>query len=187
MAPQGYADGLLKPANQVRAQKNLVKSVPGSNIPPQPAKVKRVRQSVEQALEEKNKKLAQQSYLPPGGHVGPVREIEQMKGLSGMHREIDMDKHMKAREQIMKITGQQDKPHRGRAVADAMRQLTLQANERSIPLVDDSSGGAQQGRALSPSPRGDTMRWRSQTPEAERRSKQRQQQETRDTPVRAHS
>ena len=65
------------------------------------------------------------------------------------------------------------------SVADAMRQLTRQANERSIPLVDDSNGGAQQGRALSPSPRGDTMRWRSQTPEAERRSKQRQQQEYR--------
>ena len=95
MQPQGYADGLLKPANQVRAQKNLVKGVPGSNLPEQPAKVKRVRQSVEQMLEEKKKKLAQQSYLPPGGTVGPVREIEQMKGLSGMHREIDMDKHMK--------------------------------------------------------------------------------------------
>ena len=41
MAPQGYADGLLKPANQVRAQKNLVKAVPGSNLPRQPAKAKR--------------------------------------------------------------------------------------------------------------------------------------------------
>ena len=62
MAPQGYADGLLKPADQVRAQKNLVKSVPGSNLPKQPAKVKRVRQSIEQMLEEKQTKLAQQSY-----------------------------------------------------------------------------------------------------------------------------
>ena len=52
MAPQGYADGLLKPANQVRAQKNLVKSVPGSNLPKQPVRMKRVRQSVPQMLEE---------------------------------------------------------------------------------------------------------------------------------------
>ena len=51
MAPQGYADGLLKPANQVRAQKNLVKAVPGSNLPRQPAKVKRVKQSLEQQIE----------------------------------------------------------------------------------------------------------------------------------------
>ena len=43
-----------------------------------------------------------------------------MKGLSGMQRSIDMDKHMKTREQIGKITQQQDKLHRGRAVADAM-------------------------------------------------------------------
>ena len=91
MAPHGYADGLLRPADQVRAQKNLVRSVPGSNLPKQPAKVKRVRQSVEQAMAAQQTKLAQQSYLPPGGSVGPIREIEQMKGLSGMHREIDMD------------------------------------------------------------------------------------------------
>ena len=128
MAPQGYADGLLKPANQVRAQKNLVKGVPGSNIP-QPAKPKRVKQSVQQQMEEARTKLAQQSYLPPGGSVGPVREIQQMKGLSGMHRSIDMDKHMKTREQIMKITEQQDKLHRGRNVADAMREAEELGNQ----------------------------------------------------------
>ena len=128
MAPQGYADGLLKPANQVRAQKNLVKGVPGSNIP-QPAKPKRVKQSVEQQMEEARVKAAQQAYLPPGGSVGPVREIQQMKGLSGMHRSIDMDKHMKTREQIMKITEQQDKLHRGRNVADAMREAEELGNQ----------------------------------------------------------
>ena len=121
MAPQGYADGILKPAKQVSAQKNLVKAVPGSNIP-QPAKPKRVKQSVQQQMEEARTKAAQQSYLPPGGSVGPVREIQAMKGLSGMQRSIDMDKHMKTREQIMKITEQQNKLHRGRAVADAMRE-----------------------------------------------------------------
>ena len=128
MAPQGYADGLLKPANQVRQQKNLVKGVPGSNIP-QPAKPKRVKQSVEQQMEEARTKAAQQAYLPPGGSVGPVREIQAMKGLSGMHRSIDMDKHMKTREQIMKITEQQDKLHRGRAVADAMREAEELGNQ----------------------------------------------------------
>ena len=128
MAPQGYADGLLKPANQVRQQKNLVKGVPGSNIP-QPAKPKRVKQSVQQQMEEARVKAAQQAYLPPGGSVGPVREIQQMKGLSGMHRSIDMDKHMKTREQIMKITEQQDKLHRGRNVADAMREAEELGNQ----------------------------------------------------------
>ena len=128
MAPQGYADGLLKPANQVRQQKNLVKGVPGSNIP-QPAKPKRVKQSVQQQMEEARVKAAQQAYLPPGGSVGPVREIQAMKGLSGMHREIDMDKHMKTREQIMKITEQQDKLHRGRNVADAMREAEELGNQ----------------------------------------------------------
>ena len=128
MAPQGYADGLLKPANQVRQQKNLVKGVPGSNIP-QPAKPKRVKQSVQQQMEEARTKAAQQAYLPPGGSVGPVREIQQMKGLSGMHRSIDMDKHMKTREQIMKITEQQDKLHRGRNVADAMREAEEMGNQ----------------------------------------------------------
>ena len=108
MAPQGYADGLLKPANQVRAQKNLVKSVPGSNLPKQPVRMKRVHQSVPQMLEEKQTKLAQQSYLPPNNYVGPIREVKAMQGLSGMHRDIDMDAHFKAREQIMKITEQQD-------------------------------------------------------------------------------
>ena len=128
MAPQGYADGLLKPANQVRQQKNLVKGVPGSNIP-QPAKPKRVKQSVQQQMEEARTKAAQQAYLPAGGSVGPVREIQQMKGLSGMHRSIDMDKHMKTREQIMKITEQQDKLHRGRNVADAMREAEELGNQ----------------------------------------------------------
>ena len=52
MAPQGYADGLLKPANQARAHKNLVMSVPGSNLPKPPVRMKRVRQSVPQMLEE---------------------------------------------------------------------------------------------------------------------------------------
>ncbi len=33
MAPKGYADGWLKPANQVREQKALVKQVPDSNMP----------------------------------------------------------------------------------------------------------------------------------------------------------
>ena len=122
MPPQGYADGLLKPANQVRAQKNLVKAVPGSNLPRQPAKVKRVKQSVAQQIEERQTKQAQQSYLPPGGYVGPVREIAKMKGLSGITRDIDMDKHMKSIETIQKITEQQDKLHRGRAVVDAMRE-----------------------------------------------------------------
>ena len=129
MSPQGYADGLLKPANQVRAQKNLVKALPGSNLPKQPSKVKRVKQSVPQMLEEQQTKLAQQSYLPPSGSVGPVREIQAMKGLSGVHREIDMDKHMKAREQVQKITEQQDKLHRGRAVADAMREAEELGNQ----------------------------------------------------------
>ena len=73
MAPQGYADGLLKPAKQVRAQKNLVQAGPGSNIP-QPAKPKRVKQSIKQQLEEASTKLAQQSYLPPGGSMGPLTE-----------------------------------------------------------------------------------------------------------------
>jgi hypothetical protein len=129
MSPQGYADGLLKPANQVRAQKNLVKSLPGSNLPKQPSKVKRVKQSVPQMLEEKQTKLAQQSYLPPSGSVGPIREIQQMKGLSGVHREIDMDKHMQAREQIQKITEQQGKLHRGRNVSDAMREAEELGNQ----------------------------------------------------------
>jgi hypothetical protein len=129
MSPQGYADGLLKPANQVRAQKNLVKSLPGSNLPKQPSKVKRVKQSVPQMLEEKQTKLQQQSYLPPSGSVGPIREIQQMKGLSGVHREIDMDKHMQAREQIQKITEQQGKLHRGRNVSDAMREAEELGNQ----------------------------------------------------------
>ena len=50
MTVSGYADGLLKPANQVRAQKALVKKVPGSNMP-QPAKGKRVKQSMSEMLE----------------------------------------------------------------------------------------------------------------------------------------
>ena len=64
MAPAGYADGLLKPANQVRAQKDLVKSVPGSNLPRQPDKQKRVRQSVAQ--------LQAAQMRPPGPYTVPV-------------------------------------------------------------------------------------------------------------------
>ena len=52
-----------------------------------------------------------------------------MQGLSGMNRSIDMDKHFKAREQIMKITEQQDKLHRGRAIADAMREAEELGNQ----------------------------------------------------------
>ena len=61
MAPIGYADGLLKPANQVRAQKDLVKRVPGSNLPKQPAGSKKVMQSVEQQLEAQKVKQQQQA------------------------------------------------------------------------------------------------------------------------------
>ena len=75
MAPIGYADGLLKPANQVRAQKALVKKVPGSNMPKQPDKGKRVRQSMSEMLEAHQVKNKQQAYLPSSGSVGPIREI----------------------------------------------------------------------------------------------------------------
>ena len=122
MAPQGYADGLLKPANQVRAQKNLVKSVPGSNLPKEPLHVKRVKQSVPQMLEEQQVKQQAQAYLPPSGSVGPIREVQSMKGLSGMHRGIDFDKTFKAREQAMKMVEQANKLHKGRAVGDALRE-----------------------------------------------------------------
>ncbi len=122
MTPQGYADGLTKPATQVRAQKNLVKKVPGSNLPKEPIRVKRVKQSVAQQLEEQQVKQAQQAYLPSGGSVGPIREVQSMKGLSGMNRSIDFDKAFKAREQAAKITEQASKLHRGRAVGDAMRE-----------------------------------------------------------------
>ena len=122
MAPIGYADGLLKPANQVRAQKNLVKSVPGSNLPKQPAKSTRVKQSVTDMLAEQRVKRQQQAYLPPGGSVGPIREIEKMKGLSGINREVDFDKTFKTREQIGKITSQADMLRRGQTVAEAMRE-----------------------------------------------------------------
>ena len=84
MAPIGYADGLLKPANQVRAQKALVKQVPGSNMP-QPAKGKRVKQSMSEMLEAQQVKNRQQAYLPPSGSVGPIREISKMKGLRKRH------------------------------------------------------------------------------------------------------
>ena len=58
-----------------------------------------------------------------------------MQGLSGMHRDIDVDKHFKAREQIMKITEQQGKMHRGRAVADAMREAEELGNHyRHAPV-----------------------------------------------------
>ena len=40
-----------------------------------------------------------------------------------------MDKHFKGREQIMKITEQQDKLHRGRAIADAMREAEELGNQ----------------------------------------------------------
>ena len=40
-----------------------------------------------------------------------------------------MDKHMKSREQIGKIVTQQDKLHRGRAVADAMREAEEMGNQ----------------------------------------------------------
>ena len=122
MAPIGYADGLLKPANQVRAQKHLVKSVPGSNLPKQPAKSTRVKQSVTDMLAEQRVKRQQQAYLPPSGSVGPIREIEKMKGLSGINREIDFEKTFKTREQIGKITSQADMLRRGQSVADAMRE-----------------------------------------------------------------
>ena len=52
-----------------------------------------------------------------------------MQRLSGMHRDIDMAKHFQAREQIMKITEPQDKLHRGRAVADAMREAEELGNQ----------------------------------------------------------
>ena len=77
---------MLKPADQVRAQRNLVKSVPGSNLPPQPTRKKRVRQSIEDHLAAMRVKARQQAPLPPSGSVGPIREIQEMKGLSGMHR-----------------------------------------------------------------------------------------------------
>ena len=74
MTVSGYADGLLKPANQVRAQKALVKKVPGSNMP-QPAKGKRVKQSMSEMLEAQQVENRQQACLPPSGSVGPIREI----------------------------------------------------------------------------------------------------------------
>ena len=122
MPPQGYADGLMRPADQVRAQRNLVKSVPGSNIPKQPTKQGRVRQSLEDALAAERTKRRQAALLPHSGGVGPIREIKEMKGLSGMHRSIDMDQVMKTREQIGKITQQADQLHRGRAISDAMAE-----------------------------------------------------------------
>ena len=49
----------MRPADQVRAQRNLVKSVPGSNIPKQPTKQGRVRQSIEDALAAERTKRRQ--------------------------------------------------------------------------------------------------------------------------------
>ena len=121
MAPIGYADGLLKPANQVRAQKALVKHVPGSNLPKQPAQSKKVMQSVEQQLEAQKVKQQQQAYLPPSGSVGPIREVQQMKGLSGITRDIDFDKTFKTREQIGKIATQADELRRGRTISEVMQ------------------------------------------------------------------
>ena len=112
----------MRPADQVRAQRNLVRSVPGSNIPKQPTKQGRVRQSIEDALAAERTKRRQAALLPHSGGVGPIREIQEMKGLSGMHRSIDMDQVMKTREQIGKITQQADQLHRGRAISDAMRE-----------------------------------------------------------------
>ena len=122
MPPQGYADGLMKPADQVRAQRNLVKSVPGSNIPKQPTKQRRVKQSLEDALAAERTKRRQAAYLPPSGSVGPIREIQKMKGLSGMHRSIDMDQVMKTREKIQNIVEEQDKLHKGRNIDHAMAE-----------------------------------------------------------------
>ena len=101
MAPQGYADGLLKPANQVRAQKDLVKQVPGSNLPKQPIKQKRVKQSATQLLEA---------------------HLQKMKGLSGIKREVDFDKTFKTREQIGKMTSQANELRRGRTEAEIMKE-----------------------------------------------------------------
>ena len=112
----------MRPADQVHAQRNLVKSVPGSNLPQQLARRKRVKQRIEDHLAAMRVKARQQAPLPPSGSVGPIREIQQMKGLSGMHRSIDMDQVMKTRETIGKITEQADKLHRGRAISDAMRE-----------------------------------------------------------------
>jgi len=112
----------MRPADQVRAQRNLVKSVPGSNIPKQPTKQGRVKQSLEDALAAERTKRRQAALLPHSGGVGPIREIQEMKGLSGMHRSIDMDQVMKTKEQIGKITQQADQLHRGRAISDAMRE-----------------------------------------------------------------
>ena len=120
MAPIGYADGLLKPANQVRAQKALVKQVPGSNLPRQPAKSKNVKQSVNEMLEAQQVKQQQQAYLPPSGSVGPIREVQKMKGLSGINRELDFDAAFKTREQVGKIVSQQNELRRGRTVSEVM-------------------------------------------------------------------
>ena len=119
MAPIGYADGLLKPANQVRAQKALVKQVPGSNLPKQPAKPK-VKQSARELLEAQQVKQQQQAYLPPSGSLGPIREVQSMKGLSGINRDVDFDATFKTREQIGKIVSQADQLRRGRTVSEVM-------------------------------------------------------------------
>ena len=120
MAPIGYADGLLKPANQVRAQKNLVKSVPGSNLPKQPIRTKRVTQSIHDLAAAERVKQEQQSYLPASGTVGPVREIQQMKGISGINRDVDFDQHFRTREQIGKMVSQAKELRRGRTHAELM-------------------------------------------------------------------
>ena len=120
MAPIGYADGLLKPANQVRAQKALVKQVPGSNLPKQPAKSRKVTQSARELLEAQQVKQQQQAYLPPSGSLGPIREVQSMKGLSGINRDVDFDATFKTREQIGKIVSQADQLRRGRTVSEVM-------------------------------------------------------------------
>ena len=113
MAPSGYADGLLKPANQVKAQKDLVKRLPGSNLPKQPDKAKKVKQSANEMLAAQQVKRQQQAFLPPSGSVGPIREVAKMKGLSGINRELDFDQTFKARETIGRIVAESDKQRRG--------------------------------------------------------------------------
>ena len=120
MAPIGYADGLLKPANQVRAQKALVKQVPGSNLHKQPAKSKKVKQSARDLLEAQPVKQQQQAYHPPSGSVGPIREVQKMKGLSGINRDLDFDAAFKTREQVGKVVSQQNELRRGRTVSEVM-------------------------------------------------------------------
>jgi len=122
MAPIGYADGLLKPANQVRAQKDLVKQVPGSNLPKQPIRTKRVTQSIRDLAAAEHVKREQQAYLPPNTVPGPIREVQAMKGLSGINRDIDFDKAFRTREQIGKMVSQANELRKGRTHAELMTE-----------------------------------------------------------------